>query len=787
VALKAAQSACTSTTVKAYATREAGDEVDYKTAAPPFGSLLRLHRRRLGFTQEALGERAGFSVDHVKKLEGGSRCPSASAIDVLALALQLEAGDLECFREAGIAARLSDSGSTRARTNLPVQVTSFKPPRADQVAFGAVAREHDSTLIAPIGVFLGAHPIGPLIGREHELHRILGAAERAVDGVGGLVLVSGEPGVGKTRLAQEVTTHLREREFLVAIGRCYEPQQAVPYYAFLDALATAHALAPPPIRAGAGRRWPYLGYLLPDELGVRPVASDPSPDDQARLCRAVTGFLLALAESRPVAILLDDLHWMDSAGLDLLHHLAREGRTHRLLLLGTFRDREASPNGPLERVLVDLSREGLAEEMTVGCICWEETARLTAATLGDCAIGEGLTQLLHARTDGNPFYIHQVLQTLTEQDEGRSHLGAWSANAVEELGVPETVRAVIRRRLSRLSHDNQRILQEASVLEQTFSFNDLCAMSSSPKHDVEDALDAAIEAGMVREVDRNGYMFDHALTRDTLYAQLTRLRLRRLHLVTGEAIQALSEGKRKGRAAELAWHFTTGDDPHGALRWTMAAGDEAELVFAHDEAAIRYEQALKLAADLGDRSAQLDAAWKLGRARWLTGCYEEALKALQQSATTCRRAGDDDMEALVVAQMMQIHWRRGEYTLAHSLSEPVEERLREAAPSVAGVQFYSALSFLRRFLMQNDAQVAAAERAVEMARSMGDDLLLARALHFLGAALSDSGRSRQARQALREAIPILEQHHDLVDLLHAHLHMGMACRHTAELEATLHH
>ncbi|HLJ80577.1 MAG TPA: adenylate/guanylate cyclase domain-containing protein, partial [Ktedonobacterales bacterium] len=236
--------------------------------------------------------------------------------------------------------------------SLPVRVTQVQTESRDNTAAAETRAADVLTPPLPIGGFLGALPSGPLVARDVELSQVHDATEAVMHGSGRLVLLTGEPGIGKTRLAQEVTLAVRNRGFLVATGRCYEPEQAVAYYPFLEALAVAAEAAPSSLRATLPRRWPDVLRLIPDgrpdeggpQATERAVAG--GQEEQQRLFWAVTGFVRALADHRPVALLFDDLHWADSASLALLQHLARHTRAARVLLLGTYRDVEISRKHP---------------------------------------------------------------------------------------------------------------------------------------------------------------------------------------------------------------------------------------------------------------------------------------------------------------------------------------------------------------------------------------------------------------------------------------------------------
>jgi serine/threonine protein kinase/class 3 adenylate cyclase/sugar lactone lactonase YvrE len=265
----------------------------------------------------------------------------------------------------------------------------------------------------PIGGFLGALPSGPLVGRDEELAAILTAIDTVEAGTGQLVLLVGQRGVGKTRLAQEVTLLAHKRGFLIATGRCYQSEQAVSHFPFRDALHMALTGASSRLRRESPRRWPYLAGLLPDE--VRAPTPDPHADAselQQRLVRSVAGFVVALAQERPVALLLDDLQWADEGSLRLLAHLARSTRGNRVLLVAVYRDTELSPDHPLQGVLHDLLREHLAERVAVRRLSAEGTAAMVAATIGDMETTEEFTEFVHRRTKGVPFFIEEMLRSL---------------------------------------------------------------------------------------------------------------------------------------------------------------------------------------------------------------------------------------------------------------------------------------------------------------------------------------------------------------------------------------
>jgi serine/threonine-protein kinase len=262
----------------------------------------------------------------------------------------------------------------------------------------------------PVGELLGPMPVLPLVGRDQEMEIALAAVHAAGTGTGHIVLLSGEQGVGKTRLAQEITRQLLERGLLIAIGRCSRRRRPVSWAPFLDALETLVASAPTPMRARLASESTVLTGLLAG--GSDLAAASGNEVGQRQLFTAVSRFLRALANERPVAIVLDDLHWADDATLDLLHYLARDLRTSRVFVLGTYSDADISRQHPVAVAVHDMAQEGLIERIALRRLSADETAALVRAALGDAPGTEAFADYVYRRTRGIPFFIDRVVHVL---------------------------------------------------------------------------------------------------------------------------------------------------------------------------------------------------------------------------------------------------------------------------------------------------------------------------------------------------------------------------------------
>ncbi len=628
-------------------------------------------------------------------------------------------------------------------------------------------QDHIAVQQLPIGGFLGSLPAGTLVGRDGDMQHIRTAIEAVAAGEGRLIMLAGEPGVGKTRLAQEATLLARNRGFMVATGTCYEPEQGTPFYPFLEALSHAYNAAPPAIQTAVHRQWPSLGKLLPAQSIPHPEEAAGSQEEQQRLFWAVTGFLQGIAEYVPVALLLDDLQWADGSTLGLLQHLARHTRAHRVLLLGTYRDIDVDRRHPLEVVLLDLSRQQLLQRIAVHRLPVEGTAALLAHSLGVQNTSLEFAALLHSHTEGNPFFVQEVLRSLVERGDVYRENGHWSRRALEEIEVPESVRAVVGQRLSHLSEEAQTLLQEASVLGHTFVFDDLQHVDGRPEVEIERALDDAVTAGLVREAGSDVYAFNHNLTQQSLYGELSSRRKRRLHLAAGDTLERQPAVVRERRLAEMARHFQQAEVPERALPYTMQVGDRAAAAFAHEDAARYSRTALELAKQTGERSREAEAYEKLGGLLTATIRYREALEMLEPAARLFEEVHDRESEGRVVAQIGRVYYSIAAAQEGIARLEPAMKSLAgdDSPHALAGLtSVLGKLYFVRGRYLE---ALVCAERGATLAREASQGGVLAESEITRGSALIQLGQWRSGLKALEEAVDIADSATDVYSVCRA--------------------
>jgi DNA-binding SARP family transcriptional activator len=620
----------------------------------------------------------------------------------------------------------------------------------------------------------------PLVGRGREWAALLDAyAGVATDGW--LVVIEGEAGIGKTRLAAELAGHARSLGASVVAGRCYEEETAVAYGPFIEGLRAALAGGPGARgaagdRPGAGSLAGVPGHwlaearrLLPELVETHPDLPEPGPLDGPAAGRqfleGVSQVLLAAcAGPVPGVLHLDDLHWADEASLDVLAYLVHRLEGRPLLVVACWRSEQVPADARLRRLAAEARRTGHGSVVEPGRLDAAEVAELVSAVAPARAQAAGL---LHERTEGLPFLVLEYLAAVGDGGElpALPPGGARDLLAARVRGVGEAARQV---------------LAAAAVLGRSFDVDTARAASGRSDEEAVAALEELAARGLVHEVGGDVYDFGHGLVRDLVYAQTSLARRRLLHRRVGEALAAAARGRRPQEppAASIARHLELGGAAAEAAGWHRLAGDQARAVFANHEALHHYRAAIGLGHP---DTAGLHAA--VGDLETLLGNYDAALAAY----TTAAAAAPGADRWVVEQKLGAVCARRGDWAAAERHLAAAQAGLGTGGDQArrAGLAVDRSLVAHRQGRSQAAGRLAG--EALELATEAGDADALARAHGMLGMLGAARGDHAAARAHLEQSLALAEALPDPSARVAALNNLALAHRATGEVEAAIAH
>jgi len=489
-----------------------------------------------------------------------------------------------------------------------------RPAEADEVRQALTSAARASTS-APAPAAVAPEAANPIyrrtfVGREQELKQLEQAFDAALSGHSRLLMVVGEPGIGKTTLTEQLATYSGMRGGQTLVGHCYEEGSlSLPYLPFVEAMRTYTTGQDPDelvkqLGSGAAEVARIVSEIR-DKIQVELPGPGSPEEERFRLFQAVTTFLRNAANVQPLCIVLEDLHDADKGTLDMLVHLARNLGRARVLLVGTYRDVEVDRTHPLSPALAELRRLESFQRIPLRGLSPDEVQRMLSNIAGQ-EIQYVLAEAIYRQTEGNPLFIQELIRNAAEEGLIKREGGQWIAT-VESLVnyIPEGLRDVIGRRLSRLSEACNRILSVAAVIGRDFAVPVLQQVAGVSEDDLLSALEEATRVSLIEEM-RGGreirYRFTHAFFRQTLYEEMIAPRRLRMHNEVAKALEVHYQGHLQEHAAELAEHFShssTEEDLQKAVEYGELAAERATSVYAFGEAARLLEQALEVQDVLG--------------------------------------------------------------------------------------------------------------------------------------------------------------------------------------------
>ncbi|HUP68444.1 MAG TPA: AAA family ATPase [Acidimicrobiales bacterium] len=565
------------------------------------------------------------------------------------------------------------------------------------------------------------------VGRQLELDELKAGLADSLIGNGGLFLLEGEPGVGKTRLADEFAVHAQGEGALVLWGRCWEGGGAPSYWPWVQVMRSYLRFGDPQsfieeLGVCAG----YLAQIVPElRDAIAGLPSTPSLEPEHlrfALFDAMSTFLCGAAGRQPLVLVLDDLHAADRPSLRFLQFLALNLRHSSLLVVAGYRGVEAKLDPGVQPLFGELARHG--HLVPLGGLNYDDIAALVAQA-GPTVPEPATVEAIHQVTDGNPFFVHEVIRML--RTEGRLNRPLSSGEA---LRVPEGVRDAIGLRLARLSPEANHVLAVASVLGRDFDAHVVERTAGLTTDEVWAALDEAVDAQLIVEALRavRRYSFRHALVRDTLYEALPAGRRAALHRDVGEALEELCGGNVDARVPELAHHFFQAAAVGAAgkaLEFSARAGDQAAEMLGYEEASGHYGRALQAIAVAGaiDNRRRCELLLCLAESQWRAGDSAAARSGFLEVAGMARVLRTPEMLARAAVGYARglggfLHVVRADHTIISLLEEALGGL--EARDSTLRARLLSRLAVELYYTHQIERRVALSGEAIEMARRLED-------------------------------------------------------------------
>jgi tetratricopeptide (TPR) repeat protein len=580
-----------------------------------------------------------------------------------------------------------------------------------------------------------------LVGREDMLALLKKHLDAVLRREGSVIFIAGEAGVGKTRLAHELGTYAKLRGVKVHSGRARRREGRTPYRPWKDILRQVldwlpqHSL----IRAASGLE-AALARLVPEiieRLGTIPEATD---QDRERLFDAVTQFFIRVSQDHPLVLLLDNLHLADEATFHLLDNMARAVSAEQILILGAYRDMELEDHSGLAQTVGDMNRKRLFERLPVRRLNSDEVTLMVQEVLAG-QVSPELETLVYEKTEGNPFFIEELLRSLMQTEVIALGESGWEVRDLSQIQVPSGVQAIVQDRLARLSEDGRDVLRMASVIGWEFSFQVLQTAIEMEEDRLIDLIDEALQAQILverRVLAEETFAFAVGPVRDVFYDGISPVRRRRHHLRVGEAIEQVHAGNLGEHVEALAHHFLEGNDVAKAVPYSVQAGDNATVAYAWNEASGHYETALELLAE-DDVEGRALVLHKLAKTKTGTGDVDANLEYAEAALELYQQLGDKSgqiaMHLMIQSLYTGVHWdgSREAWVLEHL--EAVAALLEDEPDNVD-----KGLLFQRRahvHLHQGDPAQALiwAQKAVDLFDRLGVPMGTA-----LGTALAYTGR-----------------------------------------------
>ncbi len=601
------------------------------------------------------------------------------------------------------------------------------------------------------------------------------AATRARHGQA--LLIAGEAGIGKSRLLAEVEARAAAQGFRVLQGNCFPPDRTYPYAPVLDMLRMGSRGDPATDPADSDGPGAQAARSLFEEIQPPPgtaVAAGMDPEqEKRRRFSALTRFFLEQAARRSLLVAVEDLHWSDDTSLEFLHHLMRRCAGRPLMLVLTYRTDEPAPR--LQHWLADIDRARLAQELILPPLTRDEVAQMLQAIFGlPRAARAELVEALSTLSQGNPFFVEEVLKSLVAAGEVFVAEGVWTRKPMAALRIPRSVQDAVQQRSASLSSEGRDLLRVAAVAGRRFDFAVLREVTSLSEQRLLQLLAELVAAQLVVEASADQFIFRHALTREAVYADMLTHERRSLHRSVAEATERLHGTQLDTHVSDLAYHFHAAGEWARAAEYGRRAGEQAQRLYSPLTAVEQFTRALDAATRMSEQASAVAPPTDLaalhrarGQAYDTLGDFEQARRDCEAALELGERSEDRDAEWQGLVDLGLL-WASRDYARTRAYYERALELARAIADPTRIAHSLNRIGNWHTNAEEPAEALHYHEEALAIARTLGDRRGLAETQDLLGLANLAAGDLVRAKEAYTEAIELwraLDERRGLVSSL----------------------
>ncbi len=601
------------------------------------------------------------------------------------------------------------------------------------------------------------------VGRSQELSQLENALAVARGGAGRCVLVSGEAGIGKSRLLAEIRGRATDKGFNTLVGRCFEQDMAFPYAPLIDMLRNFFARrAVSDILDLLGSQAPEIVKLLPELTAhvsvAQPAASLEPEAEKRRLFEALANFFLRQTETQPLVLTVEDLHWSDAASLGFLLFLVRRIAPYPFLLLLSYRPAEI--NAGLPSLLTDLDREPMAQALKLKPLTRIEVEQMLRAILDQRqALSAEFLEAIYSLTEGNPFFTEEIFTSLIASGDIYFTEGRWQRKPLSQINIPGNVQRLVQQRVGQISQTARQLLDLAAISGRSFDFAVLQALTGHNEKELLVLIKELMAAQLVVEESADQFAFRHALTREALYGQLLARERQTLHGQIAHALEHIHAGALEAHLEALAYHFFEAAMWTKALEYAQRAGEKAQALYAPHAAIEQFTRALTAASRLSS-SPTSAALYRLrGQAFDTLGEFDQA-RADYEAALQAAQAAKDQRAAWQALLDLGLLWASRDY-------ERTGDYCRQALDLARSMEDQAAtghsLNRLGNWLMNRGQPFEALDyhrEALNLFETLNDRAGIAATLDLLAMTSNQCGDAVGTVTYYERAIPILRQLND---------------------------